>query len=92
MLKGIDDKEAGRYRHENVVIAGASTTPLDILHLPTGLLLNFELLKSGYPTAVIRKEDRLARVLSTHTSMCSVCVRVNGPTNCTNEEGEAGVN
>ncbi|MCA8253455.1 Fic family protein [Burkholderia sp. AU31624] len=102
LSKGIDDGEAGRYRRENVVIAGASTTPPDFLHLPaemaalidwdtqagamhpvaraaelhtrfvkihpfvdgngrTGrLLLNFELMKSGYPPAVIRKEDRLA--------------------------------
>ena len=102
VLKGIDNDEAGRYRQENVVIAGASTTPPDFLHLPaemaalvewhdqagamnpveraaelhtrfvkihpfvdgngrTGrLLLNFELMKFGYPPAVIRKEDRLA--------------------------------
>lgn len=102
VLKGIDNEEAGRYRRENVVIAGASTTPPDFLHLPeemallidwyekasrmnpieraaelhtrfvkihpfvdgngrTGrLLLNFELMKSGYPPAVIQKEDRLA--------------------------------
>lgn len=102
VLKGIDNEEAGRYRHENVVIAGASTTPPDFLHLPaemdalinwyesaanmhpvvraaelhtrfvkihpfidgngrTGrLLLNFELMKTGYPPAIIRKEDRLA--------------------------------
>jgi Fic family protein len=101
VLKGIDDEEAGRYRQENVVITGASTTPPDFLHLPqemasmiewyeaadglhaivraaelhtrfvkihpfvdgngrTGrLLLNFELMKSGYPPAIIRKEDRL---------------------------------
>jgi|FreactcultureFD7_1027221.scaffolds.fasta_scaffold00110_3 Fic family protein len=102
VLKGIDADEAGRYRRENVVIAGASTTPPDFLHLNdemrallawyqqagtlhaveraaqlhtrfvkihpfidgngrTGrLLLNLELMKSGYPPAVIRKEDRLA--------------------------------
>jgi len=102
VLKGIDDEEAGRYRHENVVIAGASTTPPDFLHLPqemsglitwdggsasmhairrsaelhtrfvkihpfvdgngrTGrLLMNFELMKAGYPPAIIRKEERLA--------------------------------
>nr|WKF59695.1 hypothetical protein HUO10_004206 [Paraburkholderia busanensis] len=101
VLKSIDENEAGRYRHENVVIAGASTTPPDFLHLPaemaalinwyeaaedmhpveraaelhtrfvkihpfidgngrTGrLLLNFELMKAGYPPAIIRKEDRL---------------------------------
>jgi Fic family protein len=33
VLKGIDDAEAGRYRSENVVIAGASTTPPHFLHL-----------------------------------------------------------
>ena len=102
VLKAIDDGEAGRYRQENVVIAGASTTPPDFLHVPedmaslidwhaqaqaqhpvaraaelhtrfvkihpfidgngrTGrLLLNFELMKAGYPPAIIRKEDRLA--------------------------------
>ncbi len=102
VLKGINNEEAGRYRRENVVIAGASTTPPDFLHLDeemqqliawyesagdmhtveraaelhtrfvkihpfvdgngrTGrLLLNFELMKAGYPPAVIRKEDRLA--------------------------------
>lgn len=102
VLKGIDTSEAGRYRRENVVIAGAGTTPPDFLHLPadmaalmssyeaagnlhpveraaelhtrfakihpfndgngrTGrLVLNFELMKAGYPPAIIRKEDRLA--------------------------------
>lgn len=104
VLNGIDAKEAGRYRHENVVIAGASTIPPDHLHLNqemreliewyesdeaaqlhvieraaelhtrfvkihpfvdgngrTGrLLLNFELMREGYPPAVIKKEDRLA--------------------------------
>ncbi len=102
VLKGIGAEEAGRYRRENVVIAGASMPPPDCMHLPaemaalmrwyetagnmhpveraselhtrfvkiqpfvdgdgrTGrLLLNFELMKSGYPPAIIRKEDRLA--------------------------------
>lgn len=102
VLKGIDQQEAGRYRRENVVISGASTTPPDFLHLGeamqqliawhgqadrmhpiaraaelhtrfvkihpfidgngrTGrLLLNLELMKAGYPPAVIRKEERLA--------------------------------
>lgn len=101
VLKGIEPQEAGRYRRENVVISGASTTPPDFLHVPeqmqllqdwyagttgmnpiaraaelhtrfveihpfvdgngrTGRLLqNLELMKSGYPPAVIRKEDRL---------------------------------
>jgi len=34
VLKGIQPDEAGRYRRENVVISGASTTPPDFLHLP----------------------------------------------------------
>jgi Fic family protein len=33
VLKGIDDVEAGRYRRENVVIAGTHITPPDFLHL-----------------------------------------------------------
>lgn len=102
VLKNINDVEAGRYRRENVTIAGASTTPPDFVHLAsemaalmewydeaaalhpiarsaelhtrfvkihpfldgngrTGrLLMNFELMKSGYPPAILRKEDRLA--------------------------------
>jgi Fic family protein len=102
VLKAVDDNWAGRYREENVKIAGASTMPPDFVHLPaemaaliewrsqavsihpvaraaelhtrfvkihpfvdgngrTGrLLLNFDLMKAGYPPAVIRKEDRLA--------------------------------
>lgn len=101
VLKGVDDAESGRYRRENVVIAGASTVPPDFLHIDeemrgliewyegadqlhpveraselhtrfveihpfidgngrTGrLLMNLELMKAGYPPAVIRKEDRL---------------------------------
>jgi Fic family protein len=34
VLKGIDDNEAGRYRQENVLSAGAGTTPPDFLHVP----------------------------------------------------------
>lgn len=102
ILKAIDDKEAGQYRHENVAIAGASTTPPMFLQIPdemsrlidwhqhappihpvlraaelharferihpfidgngrTGrLLMNFELMKAGYPPAVLRKEERAA--------------------------------
>ncbi|WP_265287376.1 Fic family protein [Verminephrobacter eiseniae] len=33
-LRNIDPDEAGRYRHENVVISGAGTTPPDHVHLP----------------------------------------------------------
>lgn len=102
VLQGIDNDEAGRFRRENVVIAGASTTPPDFLHLDeemqklmawygavgslnpvvraaqlhtrlvkihpfvdgngrtARLLLNLELMKEGYPPAIVRKEDRLA--------------------------------
>lgn len=102
VLKSIDPEQAGRYRQENVVIAGASTPPPDFMHVAaemaglidwyghsadlhpvaraaqlhtrfvkihpfidgngrTGrLLLNFELMRVGYPPAIIRKEDRLA--------------------------------
>jgi Fic family protein len=101
VLKGIDDAEAGRYRSENVVITGASTTPPGFLYLNdemaglidwygrsasvhpvrraaelhakfveihpfvdgngrTGrLLMNFDLMKCGYPPAIILKDDRL---------------------------------
>ncbi|WP_018605550.1 Fic family protein [Uliginosibacterium gangwonense] len=102
ILKNIRDGEAGRFRHENVAISGASATPPDYQHLAqeiqnlmvwhesalptmhpvvrsvelhtrfvkihpfidgngrTGrLLLNLELMKAGYPPAVIRKEDRV---------------------------------
>lgn len=102
VLKRRVGEEACRYRHVNVAIAGARTTPPDFLDLPaelaalvewharagnihpvaraaelhtrfvkihpfvdgngrTGrLLLNVELMKSGYPPAVIRSEDRAA--------------------------------
>ena len=33
VLKNIDDRNAGRYRQQNVVIAGAGHTPTDFLHL-----------------------------------------------------------
>jgi Fic family protein len=112
VLSGINKEEAGRYRRENVVIAGASTTPPNFLHLsaemegllawhaaaqdqhPVGraaelhtrfveihpfvdgngrtgrLLLNLELMKAGYPPAVIRKEDRAAY----YDALDSACV------------------
>ena len=37
VLKNIDDRNAGRYRQQNVVIAGASHTPTDFLHLPQAM-------------------------------------------------------
>ncbi|SAL57398.1 filamentation induced by cAMP protein Fic [Caballeronia cordobensis] len=102
VLKRRVGEEACRYRHVNVAIADARTTPPDFLDLPaelaalvewhagaghmhpieraaelharfvrihpfvdgngrTGrLLLNIELMKSSYPPAVIRDEDRAA--------------------------------
>lgn len=103
VLRSIKDKDAGRYRTENVVITGAHHEPpshwrLDeemgllerwystdaqqlhpieraaqlhtrfvVIHpfsdgngRTARLLLNFELMKAGYPIAVIRHEDRVA--------------------------------
>ena len=103
VFKNIEQDEAGRYRRENVVISGASTTPPEHFRLPevmaqlmtwyegqaqalhpveraaqlharfveihpfrdgngrTGrLLLNFELMREGFPPVIIKKEDRLA--------------------------------
>ncbi|MGI9282018.1 MAG: Fic family protein [Endozoicomonas sp.] len=101
VLKNIDDTNAGRYRQENVMIAGAIHTPPDHLHLPTKmaalvewyqkqtnhpveraarlhvdfvgvhpfvdgngrtarLLMNFDLMASGYLPVIIKTENRLA--------------------------------
>ncbi|WP_067515021.1 Fic family protein [Endozoicomonas ascidiicola] len=105
VLKNIDDDNAGRYRQENVIIAGAEHTPPDHYHLPqrmnelvewyqqssdplsyhplersarlhvdfvgihpfvdgngrtARLLMNFDLMGSGYLPVIIRKESRLA--------------------------------
>lgn len=102
ILRGIAPQDAGRYRHENVIISGASTFPPDFLHVEesmqsllssyhgnleehpikraaqlhtrfvkihpfvdgngrTGrLLMNLELMKCGYPPAIIRVGDRLS--------------------------------
>ena len=37
VLKNTDDQNAGRYRQQNVVIAGASHTPTDFLQLPQAM-------------------------------------------------------
>jgi Fic family protein len=101
ILKGIDTENAGRYRHENVVISGAKHMPpkhdvvaalmnrlmmeyhhewqafhpvvrAALLHgefvkihpfidgngRTARLLLNFELLKSGYPPIIFKNEER----------------------------------
>ena len=101
VLKNINDNNAGRYRQENVMIAGAEHTPPDHYHLPhlmselvewyqqqkhhpaeraarlhvdfvgihpfvdgngrtARLLMNFDLMTSGYLPVIIRKENRLA--------------------------------
>ena len=100
ILKNIDDRNAGIYRRENVLISGAAHIPSDyvlvqdrmrelmawydagdlhpvetaaILHADfvkihpftdgngrtARLLMNFELMKNGFPPVVIRKEDHL---------------------------------
>lgn len=101
VLRGIDDRNAGRWRTVNVLIAGASHRPPDHLQVPdemarlfaayglrggddaveraawlhreivrvhpfadgngrtSRLVMNLELLRHGWPPAVIRKEDRL---------------------------------
>lgn len=99
ILKGIDDKNAGVYRKENVYISGASFTPPDYTQVPylmsqlverinnleahpvvkasilhadfvkihpfidgngrtARLLMNLELMRNGYPIAIIPKEIR----------------------------------
>ncbi|KRQ86526.1 Fic/DOC family protein [Caloramator mitchellensis] len=102
ILKGVDDKYAGNYRDQNVIIAGAKHKPPEhflvkekmeelinwynydaqklhpveraaMLHIifvgihpfidgngrTSRLLLNFELMKNGYPPVVIRNENRV---------------------------------
>ena len=102
ILKGIDDKYAGSYRDQKVIISGAEHKPPEpflireemerfidwyknegqkihpierasIVHIifvgihpfidgngrTSRLLLNLELMKSGYPPIIIRKENRL---------------------------------
>lgn len=101
ILKDIDDKNAGRYREENVMIKGASHVPPDYLKVPelmeklivnygtwksyhpiikaallhgelvkihpfidgngrtSRLLMNLDLMNSGYNPVIIKKKDRL---------------------------------
>lgn len=101
VLKGIDDKDAGRYRTENVIISGASHIPPESIRVPelmekliyrydewkekyhpivvaallhaefvkihpfidgngrtARLLMNFEVMKNGYPPIIIKTEQR----------------------------------
>ncbi len=101
VLKNINNDQAGRYRQENVIIAGAEHTPPDHLHLQqlmsdlvswyqqqdyhpveraarlhadfvgihpfvdgngrtARLLMNFDLMTSGYLPVIIKAENRLA--------------------------------
>ena len=101
ILKEIDNKNAGAYRTENVIILGAKHRPTDYIMVPqemnnlivmyenwskyhyiiraallhgefvkihpfvdgngrtARLLLNFELMKGGYPPIIIKKEQRI---------------------------------
>lgn len=101
ILKGIDSKNAGKYREENVFISGAKHIPPTYIDVPlkmqqlienykswsqmhpvvracflhgefvkihpfidgngrtARLLLNFELIKNGYPAVVIKNENRV---------------------------------
>ncbi|WP_252179902.1 Fic family protein [Endozoicomonas sp. 4G] len=114
VLKNIDDTNAGRYRQENVITAGAEHRPPDHLHLQplmvelvdryqnqkyhpveraarlhvdfvgihpfvdgngrtARLLMNFDLMSSGYLPVIIKVEDRLAyyeALDKAHTSQC----------------------
>lgn len=51
VLKNVDDDNAGRYRRENVVIAGAEHTPPDHLHVPQQMqeLIRWHRSFSGHP-------------------------------------------
>lgn len=114
VLKNIDDTNAGRYRQENVIIAGAQHIPPDHLHVQplmtelidcyqnqachpveraarlhvdfvgidpfvdgngrtARLLMNFDLLSSGYLPVIIEAENRLVyyeALDKAHTGKC----------------------
>ncbi|MDQ7004819.1 MAG: Fic family protein [Ghiorsea sp.] len=71
ILKNIDDDNAGRYRTENVVIAGAEHTPPDHLHLPQHMhkLMAWYHSFSGHPV------ERAARL---HTDFVKIHPFVDG--------------
>lgn len=113
VLKNVDDQYAGRYRHLNVLIAGAAHRPPDALQIVTQmqtfieayqttaqalhpvaraawvhaefvkihpfvdgngrtsrLLMNLELMKAGFPAAVLPVERRLAYYEALDTAHC----------------------
>ena len=113
VLKNVDDQHAGRYRHLNVLIAGATHRPPDALQVVTQmqafieayqttaqalhpvaraawvhaefvkihpfvdgngrtsrLLMNLELMKAGFPAAVLSVERRLAYYEALDTAHC----------------------
>ena len=113
VLKNVDDQHAGRYRHLNVLIAGAAHRPPDALQVVTQmqafieayqttaqalhpvaraawvhaefvkihpfvdgngrtsrLLMNLELMKAGFPAAVLPVERRLAYYEALDTAHC----------------------
>lgn len=58
VLKNIDDKNAGRYRQENVVIAGAEHLPPDFLKVPEAMAM----LLSWYNNQVLHPVECAARL------------------------------
>ncbi len=114
ILRGIDSKNAGVYRHQNVLISGATHTPPDPVVVPeqmerlilwyhenetvlhpvmrasilhsefvkihpfvdgngrtARLLMNVDLMKSGYPPIIIRNDQRLKYYEALDTSHTS---------------------
>jgi len=71
VLKNIDNDHAGRYRQENVLIAGAEHTPPDHLHIPQQMkaLLAWYHVFSGHPI------ERAARL---HTDFVKIHPFVDG--------------
>jgi Fic family protein len=72
VLKGIDDGEAGRYRRENVVISGASTTPPDFLHLQEEMVMLIDWYQNA--SAV----HPIARAAELHTRFVKIHPFVDG--------------
>ena len=59
VLKNIDDQNAGRYRQQNVVIAGASHTPTDFFQLPQAMTALIAWYQSATDLHPLRRAARL---------------------------------
>ena len=59
VLKNIDDQNAGRYRQQNIVIAGASHTPIDFLQLPQAMTALIAWYQSAADLHPLRRAARL---------------------------------